>query len=78
MRGLISDEELKRIHNLFSRAGLSMDHPDFNEEILDQGTKAILKVRNKYSPEGTSSNFHRLAMANSVLRFPLPSARASS
>jgi 3-dehydroquinate synthase len=44
-RKLISDEEHRRILNLFSRAGLSMDHPDFNEEILDKATQAILKTR---------------------------------
>lgn len=45
MRGLISDAEHRRILNLFSRAGLSMDHEQFNEEILDKGTAAILKTR---------------------------------
>jgi 3-dehydroquinate synthase len=45
MRGLLSDEEHKRILNLFSRAGLSMDHQEFDEDILDKGTKAILKTR---------------------------------
>ncbi|KAF2221785.1 2-epi-5-epi-valiolone synthase-like protein [Elsinoe ampelina] len=45
MRGLVSDAEYKRILGLFSRAGLSMDHPQFNEEILEQGTQAILKTR---------------------------------
>lgn len=45
MRGLISDAEHRRILNLFSRAGLSMDHDQFNEEILDKGTAAILKTR---------------------------------
>lgn len=44
-RGLISDAEHRRILKLFSRAGLSMDHPLFNEEILDKGTQAILKTR---------------------------------
>ena len=44
-RGLISDAEHRRILNLFSRAGLSMDHPQFDEEILDKGTAAILKTR---------------------------------
>lgn len=44
-RGLLSDEEHRRILNLFSRAGLSMDHPQFDEDILDKGTKAILKTR---------------------------------
>ncbi|KAK5071924.1 hypothetical protein LTR64_004298 [Lithohypha guttulata] len=45
IRGLLSDEEHKRIHNLFSKAGLSMDHHDFNEDILDKATTAILKTR---------------------------------
>merc|ERR1712000_164561 len=45
MRGILSDEEHKRILNLFSRAGLSMDHHQFDEDILDKGTKAILKTR---------------------------------
>ena len=44
-RKLISDAEHRRILNLFSRAGLSMDHPLFDEEILDKGTAAILKTR---------------------------------
>lgn len=45
VRGLLSDEEHHRILNLFSRAGLSMDHPQFDAEILDKGTQAILKTR---------------------------------
>ena len=44
-RNLISDAEHRRILNLFSRAGLSMDHPQFDEVILDKGTAAILKTR---------------------------------
>lgn len=44
-RGLISDAEHRRILQLFSRAGLSMDHHMFDEEILDKGTAAILKTR---------------------------------
>lgn len=31
--------------NLFSKAGLSMDHHDFNEEILEKATQAILRTR---------------------------------
>lgn len=45
LRGILSDEDYKRHLSLFSKAGLSMDHKDFTEEILDQGTKAILKTR---------------------------------
>lgn len=45
MRGLVSDKDHKRILGLFSRAGLSMDHFQFDEDILDKGTKAILKTR---------------------------------
>lgn len=44
-RGLLSDVDHKRILDLFSTAGLSMDHHQFNEEILDKGTKAILRTR---------------------------------
>ena len=44
-RKLISDKEHRRILDLFSRAGLSMDHPQFDEDILDKGTAAILKTR---------------------------------
>ncbi len=44
-RGLLSEEEHRRILDLFSKAGLSMDHHQFDEAILEQGTKAILKTR---------------------------------
>jgi 3-dehydroquinate synthase len=44
-RGLLSDAEHRRILNLFSRAGLSMDHHQFDEDILDKATAAILKTR---------------------------------
>ncbi|KAF1953816.1 putative 3-dehydroquinate synthase [Byssothecium circinans] len=44
-RGLLSNEEHHRILNLFSRAGLSMDHELFDENMLDKATKAILKTR---------------------------------
>ncbi|KAL8828509.1 MAG: hypothetical protein Q9191_002548 [Dirinaria sp. TL-2023a] len=44
-RKLISDAEHRRILTLFSRAGLSMDHPQFDEDILDKGTAAILRTR---------------------------------
>ncbi|GAB7349629.1 hypothetical protein MBLNU459_g0311t1 [Dothideomycetes sp. NU459] len=45
MRGLLSDEEHKRLLNLFSRVGLSMDHPQFDEDVLEKATQAILKTR---------------------------------
>ena len=44
-RGLLSNEEHLRLLKLFSRAGLSMDHEDFTEDILDKATQAILKTR---------------------------------
>ncbi|KAI8289202.1 Demethyl-4-deoxygadusol synthase, partial [Colletotrichum sp. SAR11_240] len=43
--GKLSSTEHRRLLNLFSRAGLSMDHPQFDEAILDKGTTAILKTR---------------------------------
>ncbi|OQO07400.1 hypothetical protein B0A48_07097 [Cryoendolithus antarcticus] len=44
-RKLLSDEEHKRILNLFSRCGLSMDHHGFDEDMLKKATEAILKTR---------------------------------
>jgi 3-dehydroquinate synthase len=44
-RGLLSDEQHGQFLKLFSRAGLSMDHELFNEEILAKATGAILKTR---------------------------------
>lgn len=45
MRGLLSDIEYHRLLNLFSRAGLSMDHHQFDEALLEKATNAILKTR---------------------------------
>lgn len=44
-RGLLSDAEHTRLLTLFSRAGLSIDHPQFDEDVLARGTAAILKTR---------------------------------
>lgn len=44
-RGLLSAEEHTRLLTLFSRAGLSIDHPQFDEHVIDKGTAAILKTR---------------------------------
>ncbi|KAL4874227.1 putative 3-dehydroquinate synthase [Aspergillus karnatakaensis] len=44
-RGLLSSAEHRRLLNLFSRAGLSMDHDLFDEEMLEKATAAILKTR---------------------------------
>jgi 3-dehydroquinate synthase len=43
--GLLSEADHKRLLTLFSRAGLSIDHPLFDETVLDKGTAAILKTR---------------------------------
>lgn len=45
IQGYMSEAEMNRLHTLFSRCGLSMDHPQFDEDILDKGTQAILKTR---------------------------------
>jgi 3-dehydroquinate synthase len=45
LRGLLSDEEHRRLLNLFSKAGLTMDHHQFDENLLEKGTKAILGTR---------------------------------
>lgn len=44
-RGHLPEADYKRILNLFSRCGLTMDHELFNEDILEKGTQAILKTR---------------------------------
>jgi len=44
-RGLLSDEEHHRMLKLFSRAGLSMDHHQFNETVLAKATAAIMQTR---------------------------------
>jgi 3-dehydroquinate synthase len=44
-RGMITVESHRRILNLFSRAGLTMNHPLFDECLLAKGTDAILKTR---------------------------------
>ncbi|KAI9807378.1 MAG: hypothetical protein M1833_000122 [Piccolia ochrophora] len=44
-RGLITDKEHRRILGLFSRAGLSMDHPLFDEKMLEDATASIKKTR---------------------------------
>lgn len=44
-RKLISDAEHSRILKLFSRAGLSMDHDMFDEDMLFKANTAILKTR---------------------------------
>ncbi|KAJ2997031.1 hypothetical protein NUW58_g784 [Xylaria curta] len=44
-RGLLSNDEHRRLRNLFSRAGLSIDHEEFDEQVLETGTAAILKTR---------------------------------
>ncbi|KAI2642170.1 Dehydroquinate synthase-like protein [Xylaria nigripes] len=44
-RGLLSDAEHHRLLNLFSRAGLSIDHTQFDEKVLEKGTAAILNTR---------------------------------
>ncbi|KAI0841916.1 Dehydroquinate synthase-like protein [Hypoxylon sp. FL0890] len=43
--GLLPEKEYRRLLNLFSRAGLSIDHPQFDDEVLDKGTAAIMKTR---------------------------------
>ena len=45
MRGNLPEKDYKRLLDLFSRVGLSMDHHQFDEDILDKATKAILKTR---------------------------------
>lgn len=45
IRGKVSDSDHKRILDLFSKVGLSMDHHQFDEDLLEKATTAILKTR---------------------------------
>ncbi len=66
MRGILSDEEHRRILNLFSRAGLSMYHHQFDEEILDKGTKAILRTRDGLLRAAVPSPLGKCVFLNDV------------
>jgi 3-dehydroquinate synthase len=44
-RGMLSKEEHTRLLNLFSRAGLSIDHELYDDTAIEKGTAAILKTR---------------------------------
>lgn len=43
--GHLPDADHARLLSLFSRAGLSMDHPLFDDDLLEKATAAILKTR---------------------------------
>lgn len=45
LRGLLSGAEHVRLLALFARAGLTIDHPLFDEDVLERATAAILKTR---------------------------------
>lgn len=65
-RGLLSDTEHRRLLNLFSRAGLSMDHELFTEEVLDKATKAILKTRDGLLRAAVPSPIGKCVFLNDV------------
>lgn len=44
-RGMLSPGEHHRLLTLFSRAGLAIDHPLFDDTAIEKGTAAILKTR---------------------------------
>lgn len=66
MLGKLSDDEHRRLLKLFSRAGLSMDHPQFDEELLDKATSAILKTRDGKLRAAVPSPLGRCEFLNDV------------
>ncbi|KAL9065047.1 MAG: hypothetical protein Q9157_007610 [Trypethelium eluteriae] len=66
MRGILSDAEHKRILSLFSRAGLSMDNDQFDEDLLDKATKAILRTRDGKLRAAVPSPLGRCVFLNDV------------
>ena len=43
-RGILTEKERDEYHELSHRVGLSMDHELFTEELVKEGTEAILYV----------------------------------
>jgi len=67
-RKLISDAEHRRILSLFSRAGLSMDHEQFDSDILAKATAAILKTRDGLLRAAVPSPIGSCVFLNDVTR----------
>ena len=65
-RGLLPDTDHHRLLKLFSRAGLSIDHPQFDEQVLDKGTAAILKTRDGSLRLAVTSPLGSCAFINDV------------
>ena len=66
LRGLLDDSEHKRVLGLFSRAGLSMDHHQFDEGLLEKATKAILRTRDGKLRAAVPSPLGRCVFINDV------------
>ena len=66
MRGLLGDEQHQRLLELFSRAGLSMDHRQFDEDLLEKATTAILKTRDGKLRAAVPSPLGKCAFLNDV------------
>ena len=66
VRGMLSDGEHQRILGLFSRAGLAMDHDQFDEDLLEKATKAILKTRDGKLRAAVPSPLGRCIFLNDV------------
>lgn len=74
IQGYLSEEEMKRLHTLFSRCGLSMDHHQFDEEILDKATQAILKTRDGKLRAAVPNPLGSCAFINDISKDELASA----
>ena len=66
VRGILSDGDHQRILNLFSKAGLSMDHHQFDEDLLDKGTRAILRTRDGLLRAAVPSPLGKCTFLNDV------------
>ncbi|KAK3937767.1 hypothetical protein QBC46DRAFT_366009 [Diplogelasinospora grovesii] len=73
-RGLLSPSEHSRLLALFSRAGLSIDHPLFDGSVLEKGTAAILKTRDGLLRLAVPSPLGRCTFINDVSDDELKSA----
>ncbi|KAJ3489975.1 hypothetical protein NLI96_g1753 [Meripilus lineatus] len=63
-RGHLTDEERDEYHGLAHRVGLSMDHEMFTEDLIMEGTKAILKTRDNKQRFAVPSPYGRCEFIN--------------
>lgn len=73
-RGILPEGDYKRLLDLFSRCGLSMDHHQFDEDILDKATTAILRTRDGLLRAAVPAPLGKCVFLNDVSKEEMNSA----